>query len=109
MSQDDVTCAICDKECGYDDDKGVWFGDDRSGDIHSAICGRCKSNLSSKFQAFFGTDGVSYDHTGIIIEWDEINDILNKIQYDPKYCARYITTDKEYYEREIIVKTPITE
>ena len=93
MSQDNVKCAKCGESCGYDDDKGYWPG----GDL--ALCGQCRQNLISRFSAFLGLEGVSSTSYGLVVEWQDVDKILSRIQRD--YCMRvsYIVTDKELYLR----------
>ena len=107
MSQDDRTCAICDERCGYDNEARIWDGRDRKGDYHSRICGRCVGNLMSRFCAFFGIEGMSWDQFGAEIEWDDMKRILDGVKRDCTMRISYIVTDKELYEREVRVKTPI--
>lgn len=109
MSQDDVTCARCDKPCGYDDGKGIWFGNDRKGDYHAAICSQCWRNMASRFCAFFGLDGCSSDDYGLDIQWHEVDEILSKIKYDLDMRISYVVTDKELYERTKTSPTNILE
>ena len=99
MSQDNITCAKCDKPCGYDDGKAIWFGADRKGDYHAAICGQCKTNLISRFSAFFGLEGSSSDDYNLEIEWHDVSRILSMIKRDHAMRIAYIVTDKELYER----------
>ncbi len=103
MSQDDVKCAICSILCGYDDEKGYWEG----GNL--AICGRCKTNLISKFGAFFGLEGTSSDNYGITVTWQEMNNIMQKVKIDYTMSIKYIVTDKEYFERVEKHYVPIVE
>ena len=108
MSQENITCAVCDKECGYDDGAGIWFGNDREHDYHAKICERCKCNLIRRFGAFFGIDCSSDEH-GVDVEWHEMRTILDKVKRDYAMRISYITTDRELYEREVLIKTPIEE
>ena len=107
MGQDNETCAICDEKCGYDDKSAIWDGEDRKGNYHARICGRCKHNLMSRFGAFFGIGGMSYGEFGMEIEWDDMKRILDGASRDYVMRYSYIVTDKELYEREVLVKTPI--
>ncbi|KKN50772.1 hypothetical protein LCGC14_0629420 [marine sediment metagenome] len=109
MSQDDVTCAKCDKPCGYDDSKAIWFGSDRRGDYHAAICGQCKMNLISRFSAFFGLEGSSSDEYGLDIEWHQVAKILSAIKQDYAMRLSYLVPDRELYERTKTISTPIEE
>ena len=99
MGQDNVTCAKCDKPCGYDDGKSIWFGSDRESDHHAAICEQCTRNLGSRFSAFFGLDGYSYNEYGLDVQWHEVDKILSKIKRDYNMRTSYIVTDKDLYER----------
>jgi len=99
MGQDNITCAKCDRLCGYDAKKAVWWGIDRKGDKHAAICGQCKSNIVSRFCAFFGVESVSPEESGLCLEWDDVDNILSKIKRDYTMKVSYIITDKELYER----------
>lgn len=98
MSQDDVTCAKCDKPCGYDDRAGIWFGSDRASGKHAKICEQCKLNLMRRFSAFFGLNPSSNEY-GLDVEWHEADRIMGDIKHDANRCISYITTDKELYER----------
>ncbi len=101
MSQDNIKCVKCGRDCGYDDDKGRWEG------INLAICGQCKGNLISRFCAFFGLDGCSSDEYGLDVEWNDIDKILSNIKSD--YCMRisYIVTDRDLYNRTKTSHIPI--
>ena len=101
MSQDTEKCAKCGKLCGYDDNKGVWYG----GGL--AICGQCKGNLISRFCAFFGIEGVSSDIYGVTVEWQEMDRILSKIKRDDSMRVSYLITDKEMYCRTVQQVTPV--
>ena len=99
MSQDNVTCAKCDKLCGYDDGAGIWFGSDReAGGKHAKICEQCKLNLMRRFSAFFGLNPSS-DEYGLDVEWHEADRIMGSIKREANRCIVYITTDKELYEQ----------
>ena len=93
MSQDTETCAKCGKLCGYDNGKGYW---DES---NKGICGQCIQNLISRFSAFFGLDGASWDSSGIIVEWKDMDKILSNIKRDEAMRISYIVTDKTHYLR----------
>ena len=97
--QDYETCAICGELRGYDDRKGIWWGDDRRGREHSIICGEDKKNLLRRFAAFFGLNSYSSDETGIIVEWHEMRKILSSIQRDQLNRTRFVVAEKELYER----------
>jgi len=109
MSQDNTSCVICNKKSGYDDGAGYWDGKEKSSDLHSNICSICLSNLISRFTAFFGLDGASWEHSGLSIEWHEVHKILSNIKRDYAMRVSYITTDKEMYERTERVQVPILE
>lgn len=107
MSQDNTNCALCDGECGYDDEKGYWFGQKKSSNVHTELCSSCREKLVSRFCAFFGVDDVSWDVYGLEVKWHEIDKMLSNIKRDYAMRISYITTDKELYERTEKVKVPI--
>lgn len=94
MSQDTETCAKCGELCGYDDNKGYWFWD-----TNLAICGRCKYTLINRFAAFFDLKNISYEKSGMSLDWPDINRILSRIKKDAVNRVVYIVSEKDYYMR----------
>ncbi len=89
MSQDNETCARCGKLCGYDDEKGDWFGDGKTWH-DTAICGRCKTELLIKFYEYFKAD--------VELRWHEVDNILSSFVHDD--VSRYSILRVSDFERQ---------
>lgn len=72
------------------------------------LCERCVRNLVSRFNAFFGVL-CSWTDNGLELRWNEVKGILDHIKIDQVGKVPYIVADQEYYGREAIVDTAVTE
>ncbi len=99
MGQDNVTGAKCASLCGYDDGKAIWFGKDREGDHHAALCSKCRKKLVYKFFEYFGANCSSDDYA-LGLEWDAVDAILGAFERDiASRHSVYKVSDKKRYER----------
>lgn len=86
--QDNETCFICNKECGYDDNKAYL-------DYHNPICSKCKTEILKRFCGLLGLKTYSTDQHGIEIDWGDAKRITDEAVYKPIMRCTYITNDME--------------